>query len=116
MKIGVISGIRGVPAGIVAIMASRCSGPIRALDHPLKKDELVVTYLAAADLDSNEFADPAIFDPRRAQKAHLAFGAGPHRCVGSHLARVELQTLYRVVLVSSSTVSAVTRRIPPLNV
>jgi cytochrome P450 len=66
--------------------------------HVLKKDEIVVTYLAAADLDPSEFPDPATFDPRRAHKAHLAFGAGPHRCVGSHLARVELQTLYRVVL------------------
>ena len=66
--------------------------------HALREGELIVTYLAAADLDSTEFVDPASFDPLREHKAHLAFGAGPHRCVGSHLARVELQTLYRVVL------------------
>jgi len=66
--------------------------------HSLKQDEVVVTYLAAADLDPTHFADPAVFEPLREQKAHLAFGAGPHRCAGSHLARVELQTLYKAVL------------------
>ena len=60
--------------------------------------DLIVTYLSAADLDPREFPDPGKFDLARENKAHLIFGAGPHRCLGSHLARIELQALYQVVL------------------
>ena len=34
----------------------------------------------------------------REKKAHIAFNVGPHRCLGSHLARVELQILYEQML------------------
>jgi cytochrome P450 len=64
----------------------------------LKADQNVVVYLPATSLDPLEFARPEIFDERREHKVHLAFGAGVHRCLGSHLARIELQTLYGVVL------------------
>lgn len=71
--------------------------------QPLKTGENVVVYMPAADLDPTEFENPALFDPARENKVHMAFGVGPHRCLGSHLARIELQTLYEVVL----------KRLPP---
>ncbi len=47
--------------------------------------------LGAANVDHDEFDDPdhARFD--RVRNRHLAFGGGPHRCLGSHLARLELR-------------------------
>lgn len=65
---------------------------------PLKAQETVIVYMPAADLDADQFSDPAVFDVEREGKVHLAFGSGPHRCLGSHLARIELQTLYDVIL------------------
>lgn len=64
----------------------------------MKQGERAYIYLPAADLDAREFACPAQFDSKRENKAHIAFGTGPHRCVGSHLARVEIQTLYEEFL------------------
>lgn len=64
----------------------------------LKTNDRVMLYLPAVDLDAAAFADPEKFDMTRKNKAHMLFGGGPHHCVGLHLARLELQTLYRVVL------------------
>jgi cytochrome P450 len=57
---------------------------------PIKAGEMVFLPLVAANRDSNEFpdADKVIID--RTDNRHLAFGAGPHRCLGAHLARMEL--------------------------
>ncbi len=56
----------------------------------LKADEKVMIFLPGADLDPREFKEPELFDMDRENKVHIAFGAGPHRCLGSHLARIEL--------------------------
>jgi cytochrome P450 len=63
-----------------------------------KEDDRVMIFLPAADLDPREFANPELFDMNRENKVHIAFGAGPHRCLGSHLARVELQVIYEQML------------------
>jgi cytochrome P450 len=64
----------------------------------MKVDDRVMLYLPSVDLDPREFPNPEAFDIFRKKTAHLLFGGGAHRCLGSHLARLELQTLYRVVL------------------
>jgi cytochrome P450 len=58
---------------------------------PVKKGEMVLIPLTAANRDPAEFerADEVVID--REPNRHLAFGAGPHRCLGSHLARLELE-------------------------
>jgi len=65
---------------------------------PIKKGDRVMLFLPAADLDANEFPDSDRFDLKRENKVHIAFNAGPHRCLGSHLARIELQILYEQLL------------------
>lgn len=47
--------------------------------------------IGSANADDSEFAEPAGCDFDREANRHLAFGGGPHRCLGSNLARVELR-------------------------
>lgn len=57
---------------------------------PMKAGQMVWLPLVSANRDESEFpdADRVVID--REQNRHIAFGAGPHRCLGSHLARQEL--------------------------
>ena len=44
-----------------------------------------------SNTDESAFPDPEKVDFDRERNIHVAFGAGPHRCLGSHLARMELR-------------------------
>ncbi|BBZ43484.1 cytochrome P450 [Mycobacterium parmense] len=65
--------------------------------HLRKNDKVVISWLSA-NHDEKEFAnaDEVILD--RAPNRHLAFGLGPHRCIGSHLARLMSEVMVRAVL------------------
>jgi cytochrome P450 len=58
---------------------------------PVCAGEQVMVLYGAANVDPAEFADPLVLDWDREVNRHLAFGGGIHRCLGSHLARIELR-------------------------
>lgn len=60
-------------------------------DVELREGALVNLLIGAANVDPAEFADPMRVDFERESNRHIAFGAGAHRCLGSHLARMELR-------------------------
>jgi hypothetical protein len=53
---------------------------------------------AAANLDEREFPDPERFDIQRKAPRHLAFGHGPHFCLGAALARLEARVAFEEFL------------------
>jgi cytochrome P450 len=57
---------------------------------PIKAGDLVACPSMTVNRDPAEFADPDRIDLAREDNHHVAFGYGPHRCLGSHLARREL--------------------------
>jgi len=68
-------------------------------DQPLTEGEKVVMYYAAANRDPAKFPDPHRFDVTRENaKEHLAFGHGPHVCLGQRVANMQLETAYRRIL------------------
>jgi cytochrome P450 len=56
----------------------------------IKEGEVAMLLLGAADVDEEAFPRGDRVDFDRERNRHLAFGGGPHRCLGSHLARMEL--------------------------
>lgn len=64
----------------------------------IAEGDAVVVWLGAANRDDNEFPEASTFDIRRKPNKHLAFGAGPHYCVGHSVARVTLRILFEELL------------------
>lgn len=66
-------------------------------DVAIPSGKKVMLHFAAANRDPAAFPDPDRFDPARAPGDNLAFGDGPHRCLGFALARLQLTTLLRTL-------------------
>jgi len=58
---------------------------------PMKAGEMVFLPLSGACRDPQVFSDPGEVVLDRSPNNHIAFGAGPHRCLGSRLARREMR-------------------------
>lgn len=71
--------------------------------HTVKKGDNVVLYYHSASRDEEVFSDSETFDIRRQEREdvknkHRAFGIGEHFCLGSHLARLELQVIFEEII------------------
>ena len=65
---------------------------------PMKKGDRILLNWAAANRDPEKFPDPDTLNFSRPNgSAHLAFGAGIHRCLGNHLARREIKAAVRAI-------------------
>jgi cytochrome P450 len=65
--------------------------PVELGDVVVEAGQSVAVSLAAGNRDPVKFSDPDALDLRRDARGHLAFGYGPHMCLGQHLARLELR-------------------------
>ncbi|GIM95469.1 cytochrome P450 [Paractinoplanes toevensis] len=74
------------------------SEPYEVAGETLPAGTTVITNLASANRDTCAFADAGEMVLDRRPNPHIAFGAGPHSCLGQALARVELQTVLAVLL------------------
>lgn len=64
--------------------------PVTFRGVQMQPDDMVLVFLSAASRDPDEFEDPHSLQLDRTPNRHFAFSGGPHRCVGSHLGRIEL--------------------------
>jgi alpha-terpineol hydroxylase len=60
-------------------------------------DRLMMCY-PSGNRDEEVFQDPDKFDMTRSPNPHIAFGFGPHMCLGQHLAKLEIKTLFEELL------------------
>jgi len=64
----------------------------------VREGDRVVIWYASANRDEAVFPDADRFDVGRFPNDHLGFGIGPHFCLGAHLARLEIRTMFEEVL------------------
>ncbi|WP_328316001.1 cytochrome P450 [Streptomyces sp. NBC_00388] len=64
----------------------------------IRAGEAVICATDVANRDPAVFEDPDRLDIDRNARRHLAFGSGPHQCLGQNLARIELQLAYPALL------------------
>ena len=64
----------------------------------IKAGQWVITWITSANRDGSQFPQPHVFDIGRTPNRHLSFGSGIHFCLGSHLARLEVEILCKAML------------------
>jgi cholest-4-en-3-one 26-monooxygenase len=72
-------------------------------DATIRAGDQLALYYASANRDEDVFDDPFAFRIDRAPNPHIAFGFGEHFCLGAHLARVEIETIFRHLLARLET-------------
>jgi len=100
--------VRGDPSLITGVMNEilRMEAPIHGFSRYVARDydldgvllpegSRAIVFYGAANRDPGQFPDPNRFDIRRDNAGrHMAFGAGPHMCLGMSLARLEMRALF----------------------
>ncbi|HEU4324635.1 MAG TPA: cytochrome P450 [Roseiflexaceae bacterium] len=66
--------------------------------QPVRKGEGLMVIFTAANHDGARFPEPERLDLARADNQHVAFGYGPHYCLGAPLARLEAQIAFETLL------------------
>ena len=64
-------------------------------DQEVRAGDKVVIWFGAANHDPAVFTEPHRLDLLRDPNQHVAFGTGPHFCLGAHLARLEMSEMLR---------------------
>ncbi len=83
-------------ASPVIWMRRTVTAPTELSGVSLREGDKVLLMYNSANRDEEVFEDPYAFDVARDPNPHLGFGAaGPHFCLGAHLARREIKVMYR---------------------
>ena len=76
-----------------------CHAPFTLHDVTFQPGDVTLLSFASGNRDEDIFDDPFKLDVRRENaNAHVGFGFGPHFCLGSHLARLEIRAFFRELL------------------
>jgi cytochrome P450 len=82
----------------LSVLSRRAVGDLELHGHAIRRDELVIVVLPAANRDPRQFPEPERLDVRRRPNRHLSFGHNLHFCLGAPLARVEGRIAIATVL------------------
>lgn len=106
-----LQALKDDPSGIPTFVneAIRWTSPVKQFcrraeeDYELrgqqiKKGDRLLTLYQAANRDADVFENPDTFDSTRKPNKHIAFGYGPHMCIGQHVAKMELRIMFEELI------------------
>jgi cytochrome P450 len=82
----------------VQVDARRAARTLEVAGQTITANSNVLLLLGSANRDESVFDNAETFDVGREDNRHMAFGFGPHYCIGANLARMEAQVAMRVLL------------------
>jgi cytochrome P450 len=82
----------------VIYMRRTAKHDVELAGQQIRAGDKVVMYFGAANRDPAAFEAPETLDLARDPNPHIAFGTGPHGCLGQHIARIEIDAMLREVL------------------
>jgi cytochrome P450 len=90
----------------VMVFRRTATAPAEIAGQPIAAGDKVVVSFISANRDEAVFDRPDTFDIGRRPAGHLTFGQGPHFCLGAHLARLQMRTLFTELLTRTSWLEA----------
>jgi len=81
----------------------------------IQPNDFLLCWIGSANRDASAFDEPEKFDPLREKSPHLAFGFGPHYCLGANLARLEARVALEALLTRTSRIERAWSRDLPLH-
>ncbi len=75
-----------------------CTRDVEVAGTEMKEGDFVMISWATANRDPRMFDNPTKLEIHRERNRHMAFGVGPHRCIGSNLAKVQLRVATQTLL------------------
>ena len=96
----------------VVMVARSVRSDVEVAGVNIKSGERVAMNYASASRDPEVCSNPRDFDVNRHEVVHTAFGVGPHRCVGEHLARLEIRVAVEEFLKRIPDVSLASDHLP----
>jgi len=91
--------LRLLPAGLAGTRTRIALEDVQIGDVLVRKGEGVLPIVHAANFDETAYAAAAVLDlDRQLTRPHVAFGYGPHACVGLQLARVEITVAIQAIV------------------
>lgn len=85
-------------ASPVQLDPRRATRRVELRGEVIEPGQIVVSWLGSCNRDEDVFADPERFDITRDDNRHMAFGFGPHYCLGANLARLEAEVAIGALL------------------
>ena len=82
----------------VIYMRRRAKRDVELAGQKIREGDKAVMYFGSANRDPAKFEQPDTLDLSRTPNAHIAFGTGPHGCLGQHIARIEIDAILSEVL------------------
>ena len=83
----------------VIYMRRTATRDVEVAGQKIAEGEKVIMYYGSANRDAAVFADPDTLDVQRTNAdKHIAFGYGPHTCIGKRVAQLQLEAVYRQML------------------